>query len=93
MIIYNFWCPNSGCTNPNKKRNFQITLLENEEVRCEFCGMVLKRLGVVRNNYANFNPLPPVEKKRLLKKRSTEHYHKYIKEKKEWMGRAAITGE
>ena len=89
MTTYNYWCPNSDCPNPDKKRDFRITTTgDGKRHTCPYCNTELKRMGRVCDNYGKFSSLSTIEQKKILKKRADEHASsKGEKEKREFKNR------
>jgi len=72
MTTHNYWCPDSDCPNPSKKRNFRIA--DDGKIQtCPYCDAELKRLGRTCNNFGRIASMTPVERKKILKKRADVH--------------------
>lgn len=88
--IYNYFCKNESC---QEKKTIEIKKNKKDEDREEFCsccGSKLERLGVKCEVFGRFESLPVAEKKKKLKKRSTDHFNKYIKPKAEYQQRVSV---
>lgn len=84
MIIYNCCCTNSRCTLDCVDVQVQK---ENEKEKvndvCAECGKKLKVLGIkLFGGFLKFETLSPAEKKKVLKKRSHEHFKKKLLDQK-----------
>jgi len=74
MNTYNYWCTNSDCTNPDKKRTFRITTTGDGKCQtCPYCSTELKRMGEVCNTFGRFSSSSPEQKKAMLRKRADDH--------------------
>ena len=98
-------CKTKGCEQEGKVieifhttsvfRNGKITTLEQV---CKKCGQMMedcteKKEGDIEVYFGRFNSMSLKEKRRILKQRSTDHFNKKIKEKKEYMDRKAYGTE
>lgn len=86
--VYNYWCLNSEC----EERDSQVKMDETEkdEVYCLHCGSKMKRLGRVCNVVGKFACMSLNERKAYLKKRSSKHFEKKLKESKDYLDRKAM---
>lgn len=87
MIRFNcicFDCPDSG--------RFKVEAEEvPAEIICPNCGSrETKVLGQESGIFGKIASMSPQDKQKVLKKRSNDHYKKEIKEKKEYLDRAAV---
>lgn len=80
---YNFICTNDDCE--NKFVNVAIVKEEGDEkADCLYCRKEMKVMGeVMYGGIGKFNSLPAAEKKKMLLKRSHNHFNRFIKDKKE----------
>lgn len=85
MRRYNCFCLSCG------KRYQEDSEKEPQNTPCPECGSgETKVLGEQCGVFGKFSSMSPQEKQKVLKKRSTEHFKKEIKDKKEYLDRAAI---
>jgi len=97
-----FTCRTEGCTNQNKEIYFfrtKIVILNGEklvqESICPECGQVMKDTtqypqGDIDIYFGKVASMSPQERKKVLKKRSTDHFNRKIKGRKEYMDRSSI---
>lgn len=78
--VYNYWCLNDECTVTKKVRRMKDEALINEPEYCSECGEPLKLVGEECNCIALFSSKSPEEKKRILKKRASEHNRTKMKD-------------
>jgi len=84
-----FICENLDCPTKNLIKKIHVWTDRKEEPKCDNCGQTLREVFEEINStpfhIGKFNTLSDAEKRKVLKKRSHDHFEKHIKERKDYM--------
>lgn len=93
-------CRNKDCSEFNKEVFYSSTSYRiissgrcvSKDIECPVCKIEREELKIEHPdgfscNFQKIGSMSPQERKKVLKKRSNEHYQKHIKEKKQYLDR------